>query len=103
MWLAPDGRLLASSDPTDADRLGQTLEIPDFTGIRPGEVVSRTNFSQRLQGEIAFPHALIPLTEAEFRAIQARVVKSTLSMDYLRINGQPYAILMSAGFLILSK
>ena len=25
MWIAPDGRLLASSDPADADRLGQTL------------------------------------------------------------------------------
>jgi hypothetical protein len=56
MWLAPDSSVLASSDPTDVDRLGQLLETPDFTDTRPGEVVSRTNFSQRLQGEIAFPH-----------------------------------------------
>jgi two-component system, OmpR family, sensor histidine kinase BaeS len=57
MWLSPDGHVLASSDPTDADRLGQQLEIPDFRNTKPGEIVSRTNFSQRLRGEIVDVYA----------------------------------------------
>jgi len=63
MWLAPDGRLLASSDPTDADRLGQLLGIPDFTDTRPGEVDTRTDFSQRLHGEIVDVYAPVITTE----------------------------------------
>ena len=52
MILTSDGRLLASSDPTDADRLNQVFEIPDFRGTQRGKIVSYTNFSQRLQREI---------------------------------------------------
>ena len=69
MWLAPDGRLLASSDPTDADRLGQLLAIPDFSDTRPGDVVSRTNFSQRLHGEIVDVYAPVITSENQIAGI----------------------------------
>lgn len=69
MWLAPDGRLLASSDPTDADRLGQLLEVPDFTGIRPGEVDSRIDFSQRLHGEIVDVYAPVIASDKQIAGI----------------------------------
>jgi two-component system sensor histidine kinase BaeS len=67
MWLAPDGQLLASSDPTDSNRLNQLLPIPDFSDTRPGEVVSRTNFSQQLHGEIVDVYA--PVITAENQII----------------------------------
>jgi two-component system sensor histidine kinase BaeS len=52
MLVTPDGRLLASSDQADADRLGQVLTYPGFANAMAGEVSVGTTYSQRLQSDI---------------------------------------------------
>lgn len=52
MLLSPDGRLLASSDPADADRINQKLQISGLEDIEKGVLVERINYSQRLGGEV---------------------------------------------------
>jgi two-component system sensor histidine kinase BaeS len=52
MFLTPDGRLLASSDPVDASRLNEPLNIPDLSQVQGGDVVNHTTFSQRFKGEV---------------------------------------------------
>lgn len=86
MWLAPDGRLLASSDPTDADRLGQPLEIPDFTDARHGDVISNTDFSQRLHGEIVDVYAPVIAADNQLAGIIRLSYRfATVYEDFLQL------------------
>lgn len=95
MWLAPDGSVLASSDPADADRLGQALEIPDFRETRPGEVVSRTDFSQRLHGEIVDVYAPVITTENQIVGIVRLSYRfATVYEDFLQLRYLIAAILI---------
>jgi signal transduction histidine kinase len=95
MWLAPDGRLLASSDPTDADRLGQLLEIPDFTNTLPGEVDSSTDFSQRLHGEIVDVYAPVITTENQTVGIVRLSYRfATVYEDFMQLRYLIAAILI---------
>jgi two-component system sensor histidine kinase BaeS len=107
MWLAPDGRLLASSDPTDADRLGQLLEVPDFTDTRPGEVDSHTDFSQRLQGEIVDVYAPVITAENQIVGIVRLSYRfATVYEDFLQLRYLIAAILivsLVAGVLLGSS
>lgn len=59
MLLDPEGRLLASDDPHDADRLGQVINVPTLSEARAGEVSVRTAYSTRLHEEIV--DVLIPV------------------------------------------
>lgn len=52
MLISPDGRLLASSDPSDADRLEQVLPLESLKNPPAQDLVVNTNYSQRLQGEV---------------------------------------------------
>ena len=61
-----------------------------------GNSIIKAKIARRERGETAFPHAIKPLTEAEYSSILARAGKTSLSPDYLRINGQPYAVGESA-------
>jgi two-component system sensor histidine kinase BaeS len=95
MWLTPDGRLLASSDPTDADRLGQLLEVPDFSDIPPGEVDSRTDFSQRLHGEIVDVYAPVITTENQIVGIVRLSYRfTTVYEDFVQLRYLIAAILI---------
>jgi hypothetical protein len=47
-------------------------------------------------GEMAFPHAIQPLTEGEYQKIISRASINGNSNDYVRINGKPYVIGESA-------
>jgi hypothetical protein len=49
MLLDAGGYLLASSDPADADRLGQRLDFPGLTRALAGEPNAVTFFSQHLR------------------------------------------------------
>ena len=53
MLLDQRGRLLASTDPTDADRLNQRFDHPDLPRALAGEAVVRQNYSRRLDADIA--------------------------------------------------
>jgi len=86
MWLAPDGRLLASSDPEDADRQGQLLEIPDFTNTRPGDVISHIDYSQHLHSEIVDVYAPVITTENQIAGIVRLSYRfATVYEDFLQL------------------
>ncbi|MBN1221109.1 MAG: HAMP domain-containing histidine kinase [Anaerolineae bacterium] len=53
MLLDTEGRLLASSDSADVERLGQLLDLPNLNTALAGEISTRTTYSRRLHEEIA--------------------------------------------------
>ena len=61
-----------------------------------GNSIIKAKIARRESGEIAFPHALRPLSDTEFRTIMDRAGSSGPSEDYIRVNGQPYAVGVSA-------
>ena len=61
-----------------------------------GNSVIKAKIARRERGELAFPHAIKPLTEAEYTSILSRSGKQSSLHDYVRINGQPYVIGESA-------
>ena len=61
-----------------------------------GNSIIKAKIARRERGEIAFPHAIKPLTEAEYSSIMDRAGTSGPPQDYLRINGQPYVVGASA-------
>jgi len=61
-----------------------------------GNSVIKAKIARRERGEVAFPHALRPLTETEFTNILERSKTSGASSDYVRVNGQPYVVGESA-------
>ena len=61
-----------------------------------GNSIIKAKIARRENGEIAFPHAMKQLTESEFEKITKRSGLQNQSMDYLRINGQPYVMGESA-------
>ncbi len=61
-----------------------------------GNSIIKAKIARREQGEIAFPHAFKPLTEAECTSIVSRSSKLNALHDYVRINGQPYVVGESA-------
>jgi len=67
MLLDSRGRLVASSNPDDANRLGQRLEHPDLETVLAGEISARTNYSQHLQTEIA--DAIVPVKNPDDQVI----------------------------------
>lgn len=61
-----------------------------------GNSVIKAKIARRERGEIAFPHALKPLTEADYKSILSRSGKQSTLQDYVRINGQPFVVGESA-------
>ena len=57
-----------------------------------GNSVIKAKIARREYGELAFPHALHPLTENAYKTILSRVGKNSQLLDYIRVNGQPYLI-----------
>jgi two-component system sensor histidine kinase BaeS len=53
MLLDAGGRLLASSDPSDAERIGQLLIHPALSQVLAGSISTHTDYSASLQSEIA--------------------------------------------------
>jgi len=63
MLLDPDGRLLASSDPSDSGLLGQQLELPGLASAQAGEMSVRMAYSRDLRAEVA--DVLVPVLGAD--------------------------------------
>ncbi|MGB6679796.1 MAG: ParM/StbA family protein [Candidatus Bathyarchaeia archaeon] len=61
-----------------------------------GNSVIKAKIARRERGEVAFSHALKPLTETEYENILSRSKTTELSSDYVRINGQPFVVGQSA-------
>ena len=52
MFLEPDGTLIASSDLTDRDRLGQKITTTDLSSVQQGNLVYHNDFSKGLDAEV---------------------------------------------------
>jgi len=52
MFINPEGRLLASSDPADASRLNEILNATGLANAQAGKSVTQTSISQRYQEEV---------------------------------------------------
>ena len=61
-----------------------------------GNSIIKAKIIRRDHGETSFPHALKQLTENEYQKIISRAKTNKSSSDYLRVNGTPYVIGISA-------
>ncbi|MCJ7530758.1 MAG: ParM/StbA family protein [Anaerolineales bacterium] len=61
-----------------------------------GNSIIKAKITNTENGETVFPHAMQPLTESEYEKIQIRLTSSSISKDYVRINGKPYVVGESA-------
>ena len=59
-----------------------------------GNSIIKAKIARREFGELAFPHALQPLTENDDKTFQSRAGKNTPFLDYVRVNGQNYVNLI---------
>jgi two-component system sensor histidine kinase BaeS len=59
MLLEPDERLIASSDPADAARLGTPLDLAGWSSVLAGETVVRSSYSHSMRAEVV--DALAPV------------------------------------------
>jgi two-component system sensor histidine kinase BaeS len=89
MLLNSEGVLLASSDPNDASRLGQQLEVEGWAATLAGQESVRTAYSRRLHQEIV--DVLVPVTGEDAQLVgvirlshhQLSVREQFLQMRYL--------------------
>jgi two-component system sensor histidine kinase BaeS len=100
MLLDPEGRLLASSDPADADRLGQQLQIADWATVAAGEASTQTTYSQRMQEEIV--DALVPVMGQDRQVVGIVRLSHRLTTVYERFVRLRYLIagVMAGGLLL---
>jgi hypothetical protein len=61
-----------------------------------GNSVIKAKIARRERSEIAFPHAIQLLSEAEYASIISLAGRQDSLQDYVRINGQPYVVGESA-------
>lgn len=61
-----------------------------------GNSIIKAKVANGENGEIVFPHAILPLTESEYQKIMLRPSSTAKSKDYMRINGKPYVVGESA-------
>ena len=64
--------------------------------LEAGNSIIKAKIARREQGEIAFPHAILQLSESEYEKILVRARINGNSNDYFRVNGKPYAVGESA-------
>jgi len=61
-----------------------------------GNSIIKAKIARRENGEIEFPHAMNQLTDSGYEKITNRASVQNQSVNYLRINGNPYTIRVSA-------
>lgn len=69
MLLAPDGRLLASSDPLDKDRLNQIIQVGGLDLAQSGKLETRFNYDQRIKDNVIDVLAPVISPDHEFLGI----------------------------------
>jgi signal transduction histidine kinase len=95
MLIDPDGRLLASSDPKDDNRLNQTLSFQGLAAAQKGQKVSLSNYSQRLRGDIV--DVLVPVHSVdgkEVGIVRTSYPYSSVSEEFVRLRYLIVAILL---------
>lgn len=86
MLLDSEGRMLASSDPADAGRLNQIINVRGLSQVLNGTIVKNTNYNQSFQGEVI--DVMAPVIGADQHVIG--VVRmtyryDTISEDFIRL------------------
>ena len=61
-----------------------------------GNSIIKAKIARRECGEVAFPHALKPLTGTEYANVKARASATGPPLDYVCVNGQPFVVGASA-------
>ncbi|MFM8321331.1 MAG: sensor histidine kinase [Chloroflexota bacterium] len=86
MLISSDDRLLASSDPADQSRENQPLRLDGLTQAKTGQVVTLTNYNQRLHGDVIDVFA--PITTREGRllgTVRATARYATVVDEFYRL------------------
>jgi two-component system sensor histidine kinase BaeS len=100
MLLDAQGGLLASSEPTDAERLGQTIQPAGWATALAGETSVRIVYSRRMQEEIV--DVLVPVMDQEMQIAGVVRLSHHLTNLYERFVRQRYLIggILLAGLLL---
>lgn len=100
MLLMPDGRLLASSDPADAERVGEVYEAFDWADVLDNNESVRTTYSHRLEAEVA--QVLVPAlsTDGERLGVVRLSRKLTTVRDWFLRLRYLIAEVLSAGLIL---
>jgi signal transduction histidine kinase len=100
MLLDAQGKLLASSEPTDAERLGQTIQPDGWAAALGGETSVRTVYSQQIQEEIV--DVLVPVVDQGVRIAGVVRLSHHLTNVYEQFLRQRYLVggILLAGLLL---
>ena len=90
MLLDAQGRLLASTEPTDAERLGRTIQLDGWTTALTGETSVRTIYSRQAQREIV--DVLVPIMDQEGQVAGVVRLSHRLTNVYEQFLRQRYLI-----------
>jgi len=83
MLIGPDSRLLASSDPADQSRVNQVLALDGLAKAKNGQVVTRTNYNQRLQSDVIDVFVPIVADDGHFLGTVRSTVRYATVVDEL--------------------
>jgi two-component system sensor histidine kinase BaeS len=100
MLLDAQGNLLASSEPTDAARLGQSIQLEGWSTALAGETSVRTVYSQHMQQEIV--DVLVPIMDQEVQVAGIIRLSHHLTNVYEQFLRQRYLVggILLAGLLL---
>jgi len=100
MLLDAQGNLLASTEPTDAERLGQTIELDGWATALAGDTSVRTVYSQQMQQEIV--DVLVPIMDQEMQIAGVVRLSHRLTNVYEQFLRQRYLVggILLAGLLL---
>jgi len=90
MLLDAQGRLLASSEPADAERVGQTIQPDGWPTVLDGETSVRAVYSRQMQQEIV--DVLVPVMDQEMQTAGVVRLSHQLTNVYEQFLRQRYLI-----------
>ena len=86
MVLNSEGRLIASSDPTDYDYLNETVNPPFLADALAGQMRTQTTYSHRLQTEIADVWLPVSGTDGQVKGIIRLSLRSlTIEAQFVQL------------------
>lgn len=83
MLIDPADRLLASSDPADADRIEQALALDGLAQAKNGQLVTLTNYNQRMHAEVIDVFAPVVAGDGRFLGTVRATSRYTTVVDQL--------------------
>jgi len=100
MLVNAQGSLLASTEPTDAERLGQTIQVDGWATALAGETSVRTVHSRQMQQEIV--DVLVPIMDHEMQIAGVVRLSHRLTNVYEQFLRQRYLVggILLAGLLL---